>query len=174
MTAGNRTIIERPMEYNLWRAPTDNDRNIRLEWQKCGYDRTVSRAYETKITHKDNTVVIRSIVSITALYLQRILDIECEWRVDSKGRVNAKMKIRNPVIPYPRGLGCALPARADESHRIFGYGPHESYIDKRRASYMGLFAKTIEECHEDYINHRKTEATTVANGLRYTGLRAAA
>lgn len=153
MTAGNRTIIERPMEYNLWRAPTDNDRNIRLEWQKCGYDRTVSRAYETKITHKDNTVVIRSIVSITALYLQRILDIECEWRVDSKGRVKCQMKIRkNPVIPYlPRfGVRLFLPERMNRTE-FFGYGPHESYIDKRRASYMGLFAKTIEECHEDYI-----------------------
>ncbi len=29
-----RVLLDRPMEYNIWRAPTDNDRNIKLEWMK--------------------------------------------------------------------------------------------------------------------------------------------
>ena len=33
----------------------------------------------------------------------------------------------------------------------FGYGPHESYIDKHRASYMDLFATTVSALHQDYI-----------------------
>ena len=26
------------MDYHVWRAPTDNDRRIRVKWQEAGYD----------------------------------------------------------------------------------------------------------------------------------------
>ena len=32
-----------------------------------------------------------------------------------------------------------------------GYGPNESYIDKRRASYIGTFTSSVSDMHEDYI-----------------------
>ena len=51
MVYKNQSLLDRPMEYNIWRAPTDNDRNIKLEWMKAQYDRIVTRAYETKV-HK--------------------------------------------------------------------------------------------------------------------------
>ena len=28
-------LLGHPMEYNIWRAPTDNDRNIKWEWMKA-------------------------------------------------------------------------------------------------------------------------------------------
>ena len=42
----------------------------------------------------------------------------------------------------------------------FGYGPHESYCDKHRASYMDVFRTTVGEMHEDYIRPRE-------NGSRF-------
>ena len=29
-------LLCQPMQYNVWRAPTDNDREIRVKWQNCG------------------------------------------------------------------------------------------------------------------------------------------
>jgi len=33
----------------------------------------------------------------------------------------------------------------------YGVGPNESYIDKRRASWHGLFRTTVRDLHEDYL-----------------------
>ena len=35
--------------------------------------------------------------------------------------------------------------------RYYGFGPEESYIDKRRASWLGLFNARVSEMHVDYI-----------------------
>ena len=36
----NKVYTERPVEFNIWRAPTDNDRYLRAEWVAAGYDRS--------------------------------------------------------------------------------------------------------------------------------------
>ncbi|HIW73414.1 MAG TPA: DUF4981 domain-containing protein [Firmicutes bacterium] len=153
MTADNRVLLQRPMEYNLWRAPTDNDRNIRVQWEAAGYDRTVSRAYQTQAVKSENGVVIRAEVSIGAVYLQRLLTLHTEWRVDAKGRLSASIAVnKNPAIPFlPRfGLRLFLPEEI-QNVTYFGYGPYESYVDKHHASWRGRFSRTVREMHEDYL-----------------------
>lgn len=153
LVAGNRTLLEQPMQWNLWRAPTDNDRNIRHRWQEAGYDRTIARAYETEIRQEGAAAVICTTLSVSAVYLQRLLDITVEWRVDSKGRITCSAEVhKNPVIPFlPRfGLRLFLPAGMDRV-AYFGYGPYESYVDKHRASWLGRFASSVAAQHEDYL-----------------------
>ena len=58
MCYANQNLLDRPMELNIWRAPTDNDRNIKNTWMRAQYDRTVTRAYET--TAKEKTAAWRS------------------------------------------------------------------------------------------------------------------
>ena len=48
MTVNEKELLALPMEYNIWRAPTDNDRNIRHKWQMAGYDRMQIRVAEMK------------------------------------------------------------------------------------------------------------------------------
>lgn len=172
MVAGNRTLLDKPMSYNLWRAPTDNDRNIRHRWQEAGYDRTIARAYETDITEEGGAAVLRTTLSISAVYLQRLLDITVEWRVDGEGRVACTLDAhKNPVIPFlPRfGLLLFLPEGMDRV-AYFGYGPYESYVDKHRASWLGRFESTVAAQHEDYIkpqengSHWGCEWVTVEGG----------
>ena len=79
----NRTLLERPMEYNIWRAPTDNDRRVKLEWMRAQYDRVSPRAYETKVTVEEDRVKMETVLSLSAVYIQRILDIEVCWTVFS-------------------------------------------------------------------------------------------
>ena len=40
----------------------------------------------------------------------------------------------------------------------FGYGPTESYIDKRQACYMGKFVADIGDMHEDYIRPQENSS----------------
>ena len=49
MERKGKKLFYKPMEYNIWRAPTDNDRLIRQKWESARYDRIQFRPYTTKI-----------------------------------------------------------------------------------------------------------------------------
>ena len=153
MTYQNQPLLERPMEYNIWRAPTDNDNLIRAEWQRAQYDRTVTRAYETKVTVDKEQVIIETELSVSAVFIQRILDIKARWTVWANGAVDVSLAVRkNEEFPYlPRfGLRMFLPKKMD-CVTYCGIGPVESYIDKRQAGYHGLFYADVKSLHEDYL-----------------------
>ncbi len=153
MTAGNKTLIEKPMEYNIWRAPTDNDRSIKQQWIQCGYDRTLSRCYQSEVKRHKNAVIITSDLSISAVYIQRILEIVSRWKIESDGSISCRMEVKkNPNTPFlPRfGMRLFLPKEMSNVE-YFGFGPYESYVDKHRASWLGLFRATAKELHEDYV-----------------------
>ena len=195
----NQNLLERPMEYNIWRAPTDNDRNIKKQWMRAGYERTVSRAYGTKIYFVDSEtgenillslngaigedalfspgsdtgkkeeqklltdkVVLESCLSLSAIYLQRILNIHAVWTVYQDGSVDVRLEVeRTPEFPFlPRfGLRLFLPESMAEV-TYCGVGPWESYADKRQASHYGLFHSTVRDMHEDYIRPQENGAHT--------------
>lgn len=141
------------MEYNVWRAPTDNDRYVRTEWQACGYDRMVGRAYDCTVEPKDGGVTVAVRASLSAMSRQRFADITTCWQVDGTGNITCRMQVeKNPNTPYwPRfGLRMFLPVAAQQVDYI-GRGPYESYSDKRWASYFGRFHAAVRELHEDYL-----------------------
>ena len=61
MCYANQNLLDRPMELNIWRAPTDNDRNIKNTWMRAQYDRTVTRAYETTAKEENGCVEIETL-----------------------------------------------------------------------------------------------------------------
>ena len=145
--------IEKPMEVNIWRAPTDNDMYIKTEWYRARYDKTSVRAYETTVETCKNGVIIRCNMSMAADTVQRILDMETTWTIDGNGAIDLAMKVtRHPEFPMlPRfGLRMFL-NKSMEQIKYYGMGPMESYCDKRRASSHGVFNGHVKELHEDYI-----------------------
>ena len=110
-----------------------------LEWMKAQYDRIVTRAYETKVHKTEKEVKIETTLSISAIYIQRILDIQVTWNIQADGTVDIAMDVkRNPIFPMlPRfGLRLFLPKEMKDV-TYYGLGPVESYMDKRRASWHG-------------------------------------
>ncbi len=147
------SFLEKPMEWNIWRAPTDNDRNIRQKWEAAGYDRSTVRVYETQILESKAEVILRAKLSISAIYIQRILEVEAAWRITPDGRLSLDAQVkRNPEMPWlPRfGLRLFLPRALDETEYL-GYGPWESYIDKHQASRLGRYKAAVRDMHEDYL-----------------------
>lgn len=153
MSCGGQSFLTRPMGINVWRAPTDNDRKVKLDWMAAHYDKSVVRAYRTDWQVVDGAVKLSSVLSVSAVAVQRFLDIRAEWTVYPDGTVDLSMEAeRNPEFPeLPRfGLRLFLPGELDQV-RYYGYGPHESYVDKHRASSHGVYAAPVSRLHEDYI-----------------------
>ncbi|PWL44819.1 MAG: beta-galactosidase [Clostridiales bacterium] len=169
MVFENRTLLTKPMEYNIWRAPTDNDFVPAKEWRTAGYDRIVARAYDTGINQNGKEIVLKSTLSISAVYIQRILDVEATWTVCSDGTVKVNLDVkRDPEFPsLPRfGIRAFLPNQMEQVE-YFGYGPNESYMDKRRSSWLSRFDSTVRELHENYL---KPQENGSHFGCRYACL----
>ena len=148
-----RPVLSRPSQINLWRAPTDNDRNIRHIWQRARYDMTVTRAYATGWTRGENNVTVTADISVSSVAIQRIADIRAEYTVEADGRIRLTMDVRrDPVFPdLPRfGVRFFLPKAYDQV-TYYGMGPQESYSDKHRASSHGLFSGPVRDQHVDYL-----------------------
>jgi len=153
MVYQNNTLITKPIEFNIWRAPTDNDRNIRLKWEEAGYDRPLIKIYETSAAMKNGMVIIDFHLSLAPIYIQKILDIKGTWEIDADGIAVVKLDCEKDMeMPFlPRfGLRLFMP-RVFDDVKYFGYGPFESYLDKRRASHKALFSNKVDKMHEDYI-----------------------
>ncbi len=172
MVHENVSLLEKPMEFNIWRAPTDNDRNIRHKWMAAQYHRTVTRAYDTQVRVGKQAVVIETVLSISAVYIQRILDVNACWTIGSDGTLDAAFTVKkNPEFPFlPRfGLRLFLPGTM-ERVEYCGIGPAESYVDKKQAGWHGVFDQTVRAMHEDYVrpqengSHHDCDYVTVYGG----------
>ena len=145
--------LMRPMEVNLWRAPTDNDMYIKSEWYRAGYDRTTTRAYSAQVCADADKVTISCRMSVAAEAVQRILNMDTLWTIDGDGTVTLKMSVEKcPEFPTLPRFGLRLFINKSMNKITYeGMGPYESYCDKHRASWHGIFSDTAENMHEDYI-----------------------
>lgn len=153
MRYGDREYLERPMELNIWRAPTDNDMYLKKEWKRAQYDQASARAYGTRICRKGTAVELSGCMSLSAPSVQRMMDMEMLWVIDCFGGIRVTCSVRrNMEFPeLPRfGLRLFL-NRGFSQVSYYGMGPYESYPDKCRASIHGLYHAAVEEMQEDYI-----------------------
>ena len=145
--------LDVPMELNIWRAPTDNDMYVKLEWKKAHYDQSYVRAYTTVVSKGKNFVEIKANASMSAATIQKIMDVEITWTIDGNGGITSKLNVKkNDEFPdLPRfGVRLFLNNKL-ENVSYFGMGPYESYRDKHQATSHGLYRAKVREMHEDYI-----------------------
>lgn len=166
---GGETIS---MDYSIFRAPTDNDRNIREEWERANYHHSQTRTYTTEYAIDGQTVQITSTVNLCAVTVQSIMKFTVIWTIDGAGTITCKIDAkRNTDMPYlPRfGVELTLP-KSWQQVSYLGYGPQECYIDKHHLAWFDAFESTVEDMHEDYIkpqengNHYHCRKASVGNG----------
>ena len=153
MKFAGREYLNRPMELNIWRAPTDNDMYIKAEWKKAHYDKAYTRAYTTEVVQGKHGVKIVSHASVVAETVQKILDVTITWKIDASGKIDADIEAaKDGEFPdLPRfGVRMFLDKKLSDA-RYFGMGPQESYRDKHQAASHGLYRANVRDLHEDYI-----------------------
>lgn len=153
LTYQGEGLLCAPMDMNVWRAPTDNDFGIGHMWRRAYYHHVFPRAYSTETEHMDRQVVLHTKMALLAAPVQKMMDIDALWTITETGRINVKMQVcKNPEFPPLPRFGLRLFVKKDfQKVTYFGMGPYESYADKHRASYHGLFACEVRDLWEDYI-----------------------
>ena len=146
-------LLAAPCDKTIWRAPTDNDRNIKNEWFRAHYDMVSERTYDTSCIVKDGCAVITYTSCLSAPTVQPILRINAEWTVSAEGTITSRMHVtKNSEFPMLPRFGVRMILREDMRNvNYIGMGPYESYVDKHHASWHGAFSASIDDMHEDYI-----------------------
>ncbi|MCM1330549.1 MAG: DUF4981 domain-containing protein [Ruminococcus sp.] len=173
----NKELLDKPLQFNFFRAPTDND-VMRDEWYRAHLNDFTARNYGvmTKLTDNGAEIALRQ--SFGWSIHQPFAYMDVQYTINSDGlSVKFDGEFSNKVEFLPRlGIRLFMPKQFD-TIEYFGYGPNESYIDKHKASYMGNFAENIEDMHEDYIrpqensSHYGCKHLTVTDGetaVRFT------
>ncbi|WP_438445996.1 glycoside hydrolase family 2 TIM barrel-domain containing protein [Gorillibacterium sp. sgz5001074] len=167
-------MLEAPITFNLWRAPTDNDRNIRKLWEQEGLDRAGMKVYRTEWTQSGDGAVEVTVEFSLAGYMRKpYVRGTARWTVRPDGEilVETQSSVREDLPFLPRfGLQLVMPA-GNEEVEYFGFGPHESYADKRQSVRRGLYLTTVDGMFENYIMPQEngsrfgTEWAIVSNEL---------
>ena len=153
-----RELLDRPVDFNLWRAPTDNDTPVTGLWKLERLDHTVTRAYEANVTDQPDEgtagpVSISVCQSVAAMSNQPALRMKNRITVFPDGRILLDIRAaKDPEIDtLPRiGLRLFLKEEMDQVS-YFGMGPGETYIDKHHSGRHGYFESDVSSLHEDYI-----------------------
>ena len=154
ITDNGEELISRPITPEIWRAPADNDRNVRSQWQFFGFDRTIIKCYSCTLEKLDNNeAVITSEISLGAKALNKILTATFTYTVNHSGAVKVDMDV-HPLIKdtfLPRfALRLTMP-EGSEQMAYYGYGPTESYVDKHLGTKLGEYRSTVTDNYEPYV-----------------------
>lgn len=163
--------LSRPMGFNVWRAPTDNDRKIRRVWEEAGYDRVQTRVENCRV-ESGETVCISCEVTLASVIRQPFLRCRVMWEIDAGGALRLTVDgRRDMVFPFLPRFGVRLFLNPGfEQLDYTGYGPLESYLDKHRACWYGWFKSTVAGEYVDYIkpqehgSHMGCDAMQLQNG----------
>ncbi|MFC5468515.1 glycoside hydrolase family 2 TIM barrel-domain containing protein [Cohnella suwonensis] len=169
-------MLGEPSAFSIWRAPTDNDMYAKRKWIEEGYDRAAMKTYGCDWTRtEDGGIELISRFSLGADSKPAILTGESSWHVSPDGGLTLRVDVKvQKELPYPYlprfGLRLTMP-RGMKEVEYCGFGPHESYIDKRQSVRRGVFLTTVDEMFENYIMPQEngsrfgTEWAIVSNAL---------
>ena len=167
----DRELLKKPLDFNLWRAPTDNDRPLADLWKWERLDHTGTRAYEVSFRSEENTAVIMVNQAVAAVSVQPVLRVRAEYRVFPDGMIRADIRAEkdSQIETLPRiGFRAFLDPLLD-TVEYFGIGPHESYQDKCRSGRHALFCAAVADLHEDYIRPQENGSHCGCDYVRLTG-----
>lgn len=169
--------------FNIWRAPTDNDMYIKQEWIKEGYDSIHTHVYSSCVAAEDDKhIAVRTDFSMGGRSRKPVVYGHSTWTVYGSGDIvlDVAADVREDAPYLPRfGLQLCMP-EGNERVEYFGYGPHESYIDKHHSTRKSRFETNVNSMHENYLmpqengSHYSTEWAVVSDqlgtGLLFVGM----
>lgn len=154
-------LIAKPVELNFNRAPLDNDVPYLSQWKEIGLHRLQQKTYNAVVTEKSaNKVVISTSLSMSSYQFDPVFrgTLTYTFLADGAVLINVNGKATDGIEVLPRiGLQLTMP-EGFEKFSFFGYGPHESYVDKNLSTYVDKFETTVTDNFEHYVRPQENSS----------------
>lgn len=144
--------------HNVYRAPIDNDMNIKKTWKKLGYDKLSKENVEfvENTTEKSSVVEISYTLNSAGKVLFRVKDV---YTIHAGGII----QLTTETVPtkvmlgsIPR-IGKVIEMDAEFNDVIYyGNGPYESYPDMKNHVRLGVYSKKAEDFLEPYLRPQES------------------
>ncbi len=163
MVEQGKDMITSPIAPTIWRAPTDNDRRVRTQWENnwTAFQRMQLICYDCHVSEKTDTYAkVEADLAMAAPSLVPIIRMKAIYTVYAEGGLvlDYDVDVKQGLIHLPRfGIQFMMPEGA-EYLEYYGRGPVESYIDKRHASWEGRFKTTVTDHFEHYVRPQENMA----------------
>lgn len=181
MVCNGREWLAERSTFGVWRAPTDNDRNIKLKWGSY-YDNyrnneslnlSYVHCYKTVLQEvSDSKAVFVSKCSITARSKAPIVRFAVRYTITADGAIMHEISgtVREDAPFLPRFGAEYLLTEGNENISYYGMGPGENYADLCAHTRMGWFETTVSDEYipyvrpQEYGNHTNVKRIAVKNG----------
>ncbi len=157
-TIHGKPLIRKGPKPDFWRAPLDNDMGnlmpLRLAcWKEAS---AVQELQDIQIkTSSPQQMDIEIQLKLTA--------VKSQYHINYRIHSNGEVKIKATFIPgdmdlpeLPRfGMQMELLPEYDQL-KWFGRGPHENYIDRKSAAFLGVYQSNVASQYHPYIRPQET------------------
>ncbi len=153
MIFAGEELLDKPIEFNFWRAPVDNDMFVVDKWKKQRLEHTRTRAYEVSCQRNADSVEIHVRQSAGAMSVQPVVRMDTVWKISQTGALTLHVQAKKDpqILTLPR-LGIRMFIKKWlKQISYYGMGPMESYVDKHQAAWHDVFSASLGELHEPYI-----------------------
>ena len=146
------SLISRKMQFNFWRALTDND----LGWEvanklKVWKDEALN--YTVKSINVHENAENQVLVSCNLLFEKTQMHISLQYLFFPNGKLKMDVTFEIPAgtPPVPR-LGLQFGIKSSFNNiRWYGRGPHENYQDRKTSATYGIYISTVEQWITPYV-----------------------
>lgn len=148
-------MINKALQLNAFRLPTDNDGSKKSSWDAMGLPKLGSTGKGTASTVIKNENGKMVTVSLTSTYGNGAFtyDVTLDFIVCADGTlmVNSMIRPANAGAILPKlGFRLEMPKEMEQLS-WFGRGPWDSYVDRKEACLPAIYKSTVTDQYEEYI-----------------------
>ncbi len=148
-------MINKALQLNAFRLPTDNDGSKKSSWDAMGLPKlgSTGKGTASTVTKNENGKMVT--VSLTSTYGNGAFtyDVTLDFIVCADGTlmVNSMIRPANAGAILPKlGFRLEMPKEMEQLS-WFGRGPWDSYVDRKEACLPAIYKSTVTDQYEEYI-----------------------
>ena len=151
---GREQLAER-LSLTAWRAPTDNERNVKLNWEHPniwqGENLNLHFSKVYACTAKDGVITVEgSLAGVSRIPYFRYT-LTTRVYADGTAALSLSGTVREDAYWLPR-LGFEWATFGENrTFTYYGYGPGETYCDLRRYATVGLYDSDADAAYVPYV-----------------------
>lgn len=150
------SLLNSDIDFDIWRAPLDNDMYVKARWKEEGYDRiqVYKRNIKAQVLDDHNVqfemdLLMGTFSQTPFIQGQLKYTFKSDGSVDIDCDVKVNFKCQDDFLPR-FGLNFSTPLEFNKV-KYFGFGPYECYVDKHNLSKLGVYSSTVDKMYERYI-----------------------
>ncbi|MEM6813306.1 MAG: glycoside hydrolase family 2 TIM barrel-domain containing protein [Bacteroidota bacterium] len=175
---GKGNILKAPVKSNFWRPPTDNDFGYAMPeklgaWKKASQRQSLI-AFDWKLTSCSSQEKRKdqSCASVTTKFslpdVKGHVAIIYEFNGSGELLISQKLYLDNKDLPMlPRYGTNVVIGKEFENIEWYGRGPKENYIDRKTASFVGIYHSKVKDLMFEYVRPQENGNRTDARWITF-------